>query len=184
MYYCSSISAGYMKLWETAGAHVAQRQQAADTTQSRAVQLCTGSEWYQFPSHFFLPTSARLQYVRDGFTGILPQHFAAESGTAAEPLQAVNDLNREEPARYVALSQCDYLVVLVDRNKAVQDSELRAQLVREEGSSDAQFRRVASEPVVSPEFSMSSILRAYYVPKLTANSVKFKDYVLYEKNKS
>jgi len=171
-----------MRLWEAAGVHIGQR--SAGAAQIPAVQVCTGSEWYQFPSHFFLPASTQLQYVRDGFTGILPQHFAAERGTAAEPLQAFNDLNREEPARYVHLSQCDYLVVLVDRNKAAQESELRAQLVRKEGSPDAMFRQVASEPVISPEFSPSSILRAYYVPMLTTNSVKFKDYVLYERNES
>lgn len=171
-----------MKLWETAGAHIGQH--TAATAQGRSVQVCTGSEWYQFPSHFFLPASARLQYVRDGFTGILPQHFAAERGTAAEPLQAFNDLNREEPARYVDLALCDYLVVLVDRNKAVQESPLREQLVRGEGSPGAMFRQVASESVISSEFSPSSLLRAYYVPKLTSNSVKFKDYVLYERIES
>ena len=146
------------------------------------LEVCTGSEWYQFPSHFFLPASARLQYLRDGFTGILPQHFASESGTSAVPLQAFNDLNREEPARYLDLAQCDYLVVLIDRNKPGQETELRAQLLREEGKEDAMFRQVASAQVISPDYSLSSLHRAYYIPHQTPKSVRFQDYILYERN--
>lgn len=178
-----------MKLWETASAHIASRHhpQLATTTsptssEPRKLDVCTGSEWYQFPSHFFLPEEARLQYLRDGFTGILPQHFASEQGTSAVPLQAFNDLNREEPARYVDLAQCDFLVVLIDRNKSVQETELRAQLLREEGLPTALFRRVASEPVISPDYSPSSLHRAYYIPYQTPKRVRFQDYILYERN--
>lgn len=177
-----------MKLWETASAHIAARHQQHLTTttptspEPRMLEVCTGSEWYQFPSHFFLPDAARLQYLRDGFTGILPQHFASEKGTSAVPLQAFNDLNREEPARYHDLAQCDFLVVLIDRSKPVQETELRAKLLREEGLPTAQFRRIASEPVISPDYSPSSLHRAYYIPYQTPKSVRFQDYVLYERN--
>jgi len=178
---------GYMKLWETASTHIASRHQqmataSMDSSTTRKLEVCTGSEWYQFPSHYFLPTAARLQYLRDGFTGILPQHFAAERGTLVAPLQAFNDLNRQEPARYLDLAQCDFLVVLVDRNKPVQETELRAQLLREEGSDTAMFRQVASAQVISPDYSLSSLHRAYFIPYQTPKSVRFQDYVLYERN--
>jgi alpha-1,2-mannosyltransferase len=127
-----------------------------------------------------------LQFVKDGFTGILPQHFAPQDGTSAEPLQPFNDLNREETSRYVELGQCDYLVVLLDRNQPVQENVLRANLLHSEETREslpatASFRAVISEPVISPNFSPHSLYRAYYVPFKTPESVKFKDYILYKR---
>jgi hypothetical protein len=77
--------------------------------------LCIGSEWYTFPSYFFLPSSVRLEYIADGFGGVLPQHFARESGTSGRPIQPFNDQNREETGRYIAggLAACDYLIRLM-----------------------------------------------------------------------
>lgn len=72
--------------------------------------MCVGFEWYYFPSHFFLPTNAKLEFIEDGFHGILPQHFAAVDGTKVEPLQAFNNLNREEKSRYIPRAQCDYVI--------------------------------------------------------------------------
>jgi hypothetical protein len=95
--------------------HIADSVAARNPTHSHhhTVNVCTGGEWYQFPSHFFLPPHARLQYIDDHFGGILPQHFAPLNGTAAVLLQAFNNRNREEKARYVPLLECDYLVLLM-----------------------------------------------------------------------
>lgn len=54
----------------------------------------------------------RIQYIRDRFGGILPQHFS--NSTFAEPLLRINDLNQEEMDRYVPLQQCDYLLATVE----------------------------------------------------------------------
>ena len=91
-----------------------------DASADNIITVCTGSEWYQFPSNFFLPAHAHIQYIEDGFRGILPQHFAAANGTSAAPEQPFNDRNREEPSRYVELFECDYLVALVDFNRPMQ----------------------------------------------------------------
>jgi alpha-1,2-mannosyltransferase len=80
---------------------------------SAAPVVCMGSDWYTFPSHFLLPPSARLEYFKDGFGGILPQHFAPEGGTWRPPLQPFNGLNREETSRYVGMDACDYVVRLM-----------------------------------------------------------------------
>lgn len=158
--------------------------------------MCTGSEWYLFPSHFFLPASAQLAYVEDGFGGILPQPFATINGTFAEPLQPFNDGNREEVSRYVPVSSCDYLVLLVDRNKEESAlGPLRRELVKQQqqrqqeepdssGDSSAlgaQFAAVAARDVISPEFSLSSLGRAFYIPGLTERTVKFKQYILFQR---
>ena len=76
--------------------------------------MCTGAEWYSFPSHFFLPEHVRLAYVRDSFHGQLPQYFASVDGTSATTHDTpFNDRNQEELRRYVPLSQCDYLVAVM-----------------------------------------------------------------------
>lgn len=72
--------------------------------------VCVGSEWYRFPSSFFLPDGVELEFVEAGFHGQLPRHFdPGPRGTAATPPD-MNDANAEEPARYVPLARCDYLV--------------------------------------------------------------------------
>lgn len=99
---------------------------------SELVTVCTGAEWYLFPSHFFLPNNARLAFVRDGFGGVLPQHFGFgrlsslhpqdvidpwhRNGTYLLPVQPFNDRNEEELSRYVLLEDCHYVVVVVDEN--------------------------------------------------------------------
>lgn len=38
--------------------------------------VCVGSEWYRYPSAFFLPSdSYRLAFVDFGFKGMLPTEF-------------------------------------------------------------------------------------------------------------
>ncbi|RMZ53697.1 hypothetical protein APUTEX25_003231 [Auxenochlorella protothecoides] len=67
------------------------------------VPVCLGAEWYRFPSSFWLPGPRyRLQFVKSGFTGLLPRPFSAEE---------LNNLNREEPENAWATSDgCAYLV--------------------------------------------------------------------------
>lgn len=169
---------GYIALWTSAGEVVAR------DGATREVSVCTGGEWHQFPSHFFLPPRARLAYVRDGFGGILPQHFAAHNGTWAPPLQPFNDRNREEEARYVPLDSCDYLVLLVDRNKPDREwGPLRRALFASPGadSTTAGFAEVARRQVISAEYSRSPLARAFYVPRLSERSVQFQDYVVLRK---
>jgi alpha-1,2-mannosyltransferase len=46
------------------------------TAPGPAIPVCTGAEWYRFPSSFFLPGPRyRLQFIKSGFTGLLPRQF-------------------------------------------------------------------------------------------------------------
>jgi alpha-1,2-mannosyltransferase len=158
--------------------HIADSVAARNPTHSHhhTVNVCTGGEWYQFPSHFFLPPHARLQYIDDHFGGILPQHFAPLNGTAAVPLQAFNNRNREEKARYVPLLECDYLVLLMHED----GTGLVQERLRTRGGEG--FRRVLSEKVISAADSAGAgLYRAFYVPFRSSAVVKTQDYVLFEK---
>ena len=48
------------------------------------IHVCTGLEWHRFPSSFFLPGERyRLQFIKSGFTGLLPRQFSdAEVGAS------------------------------------------------------------------------------------------------------
>jgi hypothetical protein len=131
-------SQGYLSLWTRLGEDISLNYTASpdnyfppDTvarpcmTEYRPVTVCIGGEWYTFPSHFFLPNNARLEYVRGNFHGQLPQHFATINGTSASTAQHFNDKNEEEESRYVKLSTCDYLVATMDlHNRNSKEEEI------------------------------------------------------------
>ncbi|RKP27837.1 Alg9-like mannosyltransferase family-domain-containing protein [Syncephalis pseudoplumigaleata] len=93
----------------------------------RPARVCVGKEWFRFPSSYFLPTHARLHFLRSHFHGLLPKYFIESAASSETTDQArgwrpgtwtiptgMNDMNREEPDRYVSkridVEQCDYLV--------------------------------------------------------------------------
>jgi alpha-1,2-mannosyltransferase len=88
---------------------------------SRMEVVCVGKEWYRFPSHYFVPSGMRVEFIRSRFKGLLPTHFQqievtsstfADWSEYAEYLRTmprnftyvpanVNDQNRHEDDRYV-----------------------------------------------------------------------------------
>ncbi|KAI9931947.1 hypothetical protein AWENTII_010251 [Aspergillus wentii] len=78
--------------------------------------VCFGKEWYRFPSSFFLPNDMRAKFIRSEFRGLLPGEFpdatnfqALLDGTSQIPA-GMNDLNEEDPEKYVDIAQCSFLV--------------------------------------------------------------------------
>jgi hypothetical protein len=65
-------------------------------------RLCVGKEWHRFPSHFLLPLSVRVAFLKTDFAGLLPKYYEAPppEGTRLIPA-GMNDLNKEDPSRYV-----------------------------------------------------------------------------------
>ena len=182
---------GYLRLWMELPMHVAHLDGATAGAAAATMNICIGREWYLFPSHYFLPDAARLQFVRDNFTGILPQYYPDDgirNGTYATPLQPFNDRNREEASRYVPLTSCQYLVIAVDGNEpiALQDDVRRAILSAGSGSPSIQhsshrvnFQKLAEQWVLSTEHSLVPTARAFFIPQLSSRTVKFKSFGLY-----
>ncbi|KAJ1975121.1 mannosyltransferase [Dimargaris verticillata] len=91
------------------------------TNSSQAPTLCVGKEWYRFPSHYFVPYPYRVGFIPSSFHGQLPKYFAEPKdvlprqttdtqlplwawppqGTYLHPT-GFNDMNQEEPDRYVS----------------------------------------------------------------------------------
>src|SRR5438045_1294394 len=68
---------------------------------SEKIYVCSGKEWYRFPSHFFFPSKKfQLGFIESGFNGQLPKPFSEVNSTwAIHP--DFNDLNKQEMSRYV-----------------------------------------------------------------------------------
>jgi alpha-1,2-mannosyltransferase len=73
--------------------------------------ICFGKEWYRFPSSYFLPDGMRAKFIRSEFRGLLPGEFpdatdypALFDGTSQIPA-GMNDLNQEDPGKYVSKYQ-------------------------------------------------------------------------------
>jgi len=78
-------------------------QQVASLPQGS--RICSGNDWYRFHSSFFLPPGGSLEFLEHDFKGILPGHFNTTDGIPP----FMNNLNREEPSRYVSPSSCNYI---------------------------------------------------------------------------
>lgn len=97
---------------------------------TNSYNVCVGKEWHRFPSSFFLPNkyyprytgkiierdntdffcsffpSMKLLFIASEFRGQLPRPFdPPPNGTWTLPPH-MNDLNKEEPSRYVMFLKC------------------------------------------------------------------------------
>ena len=97
---------------------------------SASARVCVGKEWYRFPSSYFLPEHtaaggrAELAYLRNHFTGLLPQAFVWNSSVgSAENVTGFNKCNFDEPSRYVPPSTCAYIVDFELPENKTKDTE-------------------------------------------------------------
>lgn len=76
------------------------------------VNVCVGKEWYRFPNSFFLPGHRwSLRFLSSGFKGQLPKLYSEGiNGTRVIPSD-MNDMNQEEPSRYVCTTKHVYYYV-------------------------------------------------------------------------
>lgn len=120
--------------------------------------ICVGKEWHRFPSHFFLRPHQELYFLKSGFKGQLPAKFAPidhqPASSAVHP--HFNDLNKEEPSRYVPIDNCD---VIIDKDDAVS-SRLEPRFSQLSG-----FQVVFSAPF-SDITAPAGMFKSFYVPLL------------------
>lgn len=145
----------------------------AGSTGAATVNLCLLKEWYRFPSSFFIPTNAtQVQFVKSSFAGLLPKPFEQHAnGTSIIPSH-MNDLNREEPSRYVQLSACDYVV----------DLNLPDQHETKFWEHPTEWQLIHAEWFLDAERSKSPF-RSFYIPLLTPANVEYTKYAVYKRIK-
>ena len=72
------------------------------------LRLCLAKEWHRYPGSFLVPDEVEVRFVKSAFDGILPKVWEEAGagkglfGRATGVVPAgMNDLNQEEPDRYV-----------------------------------------------------------------------------------
>lgn len=172
----SRIFALYRNYYAPFDVYMAVNEKLNETSSSSA-SVCVSKEWYRFPSSFFLPDNIRLNFVRSEFRGLLPKPYDDRlrfpDVTRHIPGQ-MNNMNLEEPSRYVSLDSCDYLV---DFDIGDTDNQL------EPNYSDQSDRWTI---LYSSKFLHSTksnrFFRAFYVPFVGDRYCTFGSYNLLKKN--
>lgn len=141
------------------------------------VNVCTGKEWYRFPSSFFLPNNDwHLRFLRSEFKGQLPAPYPLDQPGGAENATKVrsrhfNDQNREEPSLYFTdVKKCDYIIDRVTDRATILEPDF-VQTYPDVFEEEASFEFLDSE-------ASDRIYRAFYVPFLSSQNIKFTKYVL------
>ncbi|KAL2466775.1 Dol-P-Man:Man(6)GlcNAc(2)-PP-Dol alpha-1 [Abeliophyllum distichum] len=118
--------------------------------------LCVGGEWHRFPSSFFVPDYVReVQWIDDGFRGLLPFPFNSTlGGTSAAP-SYFNNKNKASDRQYLQnLEKCTFLVELqLQRPYLSRGSDLNT------------WEVVAALPYLDRELSPSKY-RSFFIPYL------------------
>jgi len=136
----------------------------------KQINLCVGKEWYRFPSSFFLPSERwHLQFIRSEFRGQLPKPYSdAANATKIIPTH-MNDMNKEEPSRYISITKCDFLVDL----ETEKETELEPNFVKR----TKEWEVVIKKPFLDAERS-HRLFRAFYIPFVSHRYTKYINYIL------
>lgn len=213
---------GYMKLWKKTS-HIIESSSSSSSSSfssysnsefinnynnTNFTKVCMGGDWYTFPSHFFLPTTAKLHYVEDNFHGLLPQSFPYPQGSSIPSVLPVNDQNQEETSRYIDLQSCDYIVATIpscldpikfsfnydDDHEYLNSIPFYGQKHKNDCSYDKinplllnllflskfETNLEGCEQIIDPIYSTNSLGKAYSIPNLSSRTNTFKNYCLYK----
>jgi len=143
---------------------------------STPTTVCVGKEWYRFQSSFFLPsTGFRIAFLKSEFAGQLPKYYVRPDHTTPGLLSTqishsdFNDMNLEEPGRYIAhAGKCHFLVDLEDN--AVSN-------LQPNYGSHANWTVEAEFEFLDPSAS-HPVFRALYLPFLSRRFTKYNRYLL------
>ena len=170
---------GYINLWKNITKIIQSKHNYNQKT-----NICTGGEWYQFPSHFFLPNNANLEFLYDNFHGQLPQYYPSNEGTYIEPLQSFNDKNKEEISRYIHYDKCDYIVISIPEytqyeiDTMIDSFRIVEKLIIKQSKV---WIQVSNQLIIDLLRSTSSFARAFYLPGLSSTKNIYKKYSIYKK---
>ncbi|KAI9338694.1 Alg9-like mannosyltransferase family-domain-containing protein, partial [Zopfochytrium polystomum] len=142
---------------------------------SSPVAVCIGKEWYRFPSHFFLPSTARLRFVRSSFEGLLPKPFAEGvrlTDATSTPPTGMNDRNEQviddrlvqEPVE----GSCDYMIDYFGADSSAEPDGLYPNL-----KSDVEtWEQVLCVPFLDAPNTVGILARTLWVPETLAASAR------------
>ena len=130
--------------------------------------VCVGSEWYEYPSSFFVPQRCEMHFVRSGFGGVLPGHFNSSLGGTRHASEYLNDRNQADDRQYISdESRCTFLVSMRADDHIAQEKESdKWEVVRK-------LKYVNSG-------ASGALYRALFIPFLSSQKLVYNHYVLYK----
>jgi len=135
--------------------------------------VCVGSEWYEFPSSFFVPQNCEMNFVKSDFDGVLPAQFDSALGGTRYGASYLNDRNEAHDLQFMSdESKCTYLVSLK------YDGELLPKKQDERLWVENKWETARELPYVQSA-SSPALYRALYIPFVSAKKLVYNYYVLY-----
>ncbi len=151
-----------------------QRSLVESYSNRHSALICTGGEWYRFPSSYHLPGNLQLAFLKSSFSGQLPQHFT-KYGSKEESLVIqsgqFNDLNKEETDRYVRIEDCSYLIELLS-------SEGSSESLKSMSEEKRKWVEVVRYKFLDAE-STSTIDRILFLPFI--RKAQYRNYALFKR---
>ncbi|KAJ4726436.1 Mannosyltransferase [Melia azedarach] len=133
--------------------------------------VCVGSEWHRYPSSFFIPDYVgEVQWIDDGFRGLLPFPFNSTlGGTSAAP-SYFNNKNKASDQQYLQdIDKCTFLVELqLNRPYPYRGSDL------------SKWEPIAALHYLDREFS-PPLYRSFFIPYLWQRNNVFGMYKLFKR---
>lgn len=116
--------------------------------------VCVGSEWHRYPSSFFIPDHVgQVQWIDDGFRGLLPFPFNSTSGGTSGAPPYFNNKNMASDQQYLQdLEKCTFLIEL----------QLQRPFLSR-GSDLSTWEVVAALPYLDRELS-PPLYRSFFIP--------------------
>ena len=141
---------------------------------SKSPLVCTGGEWYRFPSSYHLPGNTKFAFLKSSFDGQLPQQFT-KYGSKEESLSVqkgvFNDLNEDALDRYVDVEDCQFIIELIESSNSHQTHN-------DKYLDDNKWKELSRFNFLDAE-NTTILHRVLYIPLL--RQATYKSYVLFER---
>lgn len=142
----------------------------------KPVNVCVGKEWYRFPSHFFLPgDNWNLQFIKSEFKGQLPKPYSSGNDATKIISADFNDMNKEEPSRYINKNKCHYLIDLDLPNHTVLEPNY---------SNQKEDWKIVSSYLFIDSSRSHRLFRAFYIPFVSSRYCTYVNYNILKTTKT
>lgn len=146
------------------------------------LHVCTGGEWYRFPSSFFLPDNVQLSFLKSSFVGQLPQPFTVH-GSTVESLAVqsgrFNDANEEVMDRYIDISECSFVIEMVSTTSDESSKPECLQYMAADTSGS--WSRISTFKYLDAQ-ATTTLHRILYLPFGREGQVQYMEYNLYSRS--
>lgn len=138
--------------------------------------VCSGKDWYRFPSSFFLPSgNFRLRFIKSEFDGMLPSYYSeGENGTTVVH-GYFNDANKGNETLLFDYAKCHFLFDL--------DTGFTTELEPNYAQHKRNWTVIKEMPFLNAAKS-HPIYRAFYIPFISDHYVEYTQIYLLKRKKN